>query len=393
MEVVKESAEALNPAIAATDQTYSPAAVLHLFNISLVVSQTRRLITVRGIYQPGRGTNYNSFFYDSLRDEASDAAMTLVVPALLRGRLREGETILFQGFIARKVVPAGGRIELHIHMDSLLEKPQPLFSESDLRALEIQRQKAAAGYRDVEALLKARIIAGEAPRVVILVGKTAIIDADISHQLGESAASYDLHFHRVNLHSETAILAALQAYNSEEIDLLAISRGGGENLDIFDSCTLAEACLDLVPYFATAIGHKEDVTLLQRIADKAFITPTALGQYLNELYNETAEQLQNSKAALVESVTKQLSEQYEGQLRNLAQKAADAEGVHAERTLLLQRQLDDRARLLAAQQELAEELQSRLSSRSSAEKPVWLLVLIAALAGVVIGALLVKVLG
>ena len=35
-----------------------------------------------------------------------------------------------------------------------------------------------------------------------------------------------------------------------------------------------------------AIGHKENIPLLQKVADKAFITPTALGQYLNDIYNE-----------------------------------------------------------------------------------------------------------
>jgi exonuclease VII large subunit len=40
----------------------------------------------------------------------------------------------------------------------------------------------------------------------------------------------------------------------------------------------------------TAIGHKDDVSLLQQVADKAFITPTAFGQFLNEIYNHTIEE-------------------------------------------------------------------------------------------------------
>lgn len=63
-----------------------------------------------------------------------------------------------------------------------------------------------------------------------------------------------------------------------------------------------------------SIGHKEDVTLLQKVADKAFKTPTALGQYFNNVYNTTIEQLQNSKAKLVAAITKQLKANYEEQI-------------------------------------------------------------------------------
>ncbi len=70
-------------------------------------------------------------------------------------------------------------------------------------------------------------------------------------------------------------------------------------------------------FFVTAIGHKEDISLLQKVADKAFITPTALGQHLRELYNNTIEELQNSKAHLVKQVTVQLETNYKKQIENL----------------------------------------------------------------------------
>lgn len=385
---VQEASAALSQP---TEPAYSPSAVLHLFNNSINVSQTRRLIHVRGVYGPGRGANYNGFFYDTLRDEATDASMTLVVPGLLRAKLQPGALIQAHGYIARKVVATGGRIELHIHLDSLLEAPQPAFSEDDLRALSLQQQKAALGYRDPEALLRARLLAAETARIVILIGKTAIIDADITHSLGAAATAFDVHFHRVNLHSERAILDALAEYDDEDTDLLIISRGGGEGVDVFNSCALAESCLSLTPHFLTAIGHKEDVTLVQRIADRAFITPTALGDFLATLHDEVMEAVQNSKAALIETVTKQLGAQYEGQLKNLTEKLAATEVLHAERSELLVRQLADREAVLAAQREVTSNLQTQFDAAARSERPVWMYVLIAALAGVILGALLARI--
>jgi len=77
-------------------------------------------------------------------------------------------------------------------------------------------------------------------------------------------------------------------------------------MEVFNKPSLAEYVLLLKSFFITAIGHKEDISLLQKVADKAFITPTALGQYFNEIYNQTVEELQGSKVKLVEDITAQL---------------------------------------------------------------------------------------
>ncbi len=68
-------------------------------------------------------------------------------------------------------------------------------------------------------------------------------------------------------------------YYHKKCDILAIARGGGDNLEIFDKPEIAEVALGLDSYFVTAIGHAQDVPLLEKIADKTFITPTAFAQY------------------------------------------------------------------------------------------------------------------
>jgi exodeoxyribonuclease VII large subunit len=115
-------------------------------------------------------------------------------------------------------------------------------------------------------------------RVVILVGKTAIVDGDIRHALEGSVGFYQVRFERIGMTSEGEILEALRRFDDVlATDLLVLSRGGGDRMEVFDSPVLAEYSLGLGPYFVTAIGHKEDSSLVQRIADKAFITPTARG--------------------------------------------------------------------------------------------------------------------
>ncbi|RVU29342.1 hypothetical protein EOL67_21480 [Pseudomonas syringae pv. syringae] len=61
----------------------------------------------------------------------------------------------------------------------------------------------------------------------------------------------------------------------------AITRGGGGGLAaIGDSHKVAAALLSSGRVFYTALGHDKDVLLLDKYADQAFATPSALGQSL-----------------------------------------------------------------------------------------------------------------
>ncbi len=117
---------------------------------------------------------------------------------------------------------------------------------------------------------------------------------------------------------------------------------------------------------------KEDVSLLQKVADKAFITPTALCQYFNDIYNQTVEELQNSKAKLVENITAQLKGNYEMQLVNLNDKLQGAKELSEQQLQLATSQID--------------ELKSQLAKKTSTSQVVWtLIVLLACAIGILIG--------
>jgi hypothetical protein len=317
---------------------------------------------LKGIYVAGRGVTYAGFFYDTLKDETTEAVLTLVVPALLRNSLVPNKTIEFYGYITKRVVLNGGRIEVHAVMTQLLQQTANTYSEKELRAVEVLQKKAAMGFGDVDGFLKGRIVNEETVRVRILIGKSAIIDSDISHALEEAIGFYAVSYERINLSAEAEIVQALQRYNdSGKTDLLVLSRGGGENMEVFNSPDLAACCLELEPLFVTAIGHKEDVSLVQKVADKAFITPTAFGQYLHRLYNETVAELQHSKARLVEAITVQLDAQYLKQVQTLEGKVRQLEELNGQRAGLQQRELE------LIQEQLMAAREQALTARQQAE--------------------------
>ena len=383
--------------------TYSPAAVLNLFNNSISVNQAKRIIQLKGIYLQGKGALYSGYYYDTFRDESSDAAITILVPPLIRNELQPNKTITVNGFITRRIVNTSGSIQIQLTVTDLVEQTLNKYSDDEIKKIELMQRKANAGYRDVYSWLKEKIISEESFKIGIIIGKTGIIDNDIKHQLRESIGFYDLSFHRVNLSSEQEIIGMIDRLAAEQYGIIAISRGGGENLDMFNKFILAEKAIDSEPLFITAIGHKDDVTLLQKVADKSFITPSELGQFLNDTYNHTVEELQNSKARLIDSVKAQLTANYQKEIDNLNEKlkaneelrlqtAKDLEQVYKEKMELLNSQLNSSLQLqnekVSALNEQINAYKAQISGLENKSSTNWTLMAIAVIVGIIIGFLL-----
>jgi exodeoxyribonuclease VII large subunit len=368
---------------------YSPAAVLNLFNNSISLKQTQKIIQLKGIFQLGKGAFYNGSYYDSLRDEASDAQITLIVPALIRSELQTNKTVTINGFITRRVINNASRIDIQLTVTELVEQTQNKYSTEEIKRIEIQQAKAAEGFRDVQSWIKEKIIQGLPFKIAVVVGKTAIIDSDIKHQLRESIAFYQLNFQRINLSSENEIIATLKQLDESGIDIIVVSRGGGENLEIFNKIAIAETAIGLKALLVTAIGHKDDVTLLQKVADRAFITPSEFGQFLNDTYNHTIEETQHSRAQLVESVTKQLTVNYQKEIDNLKEQIRNLEQLKKDSNTDLQKVYEEKITgLNALQQERQQLYQQQLDALQQKTSVNLVAVIIAIIAGLIIGYLL-----
>lgn len=388
-----------------TINTYSPAAILNLFNNAISINQIKKIVQLKGIYVQGKGTQYSGYFYDTFRDEASDAAITILVPPLIRNELQPNKTVTVNGFVTRRVMNSSGSIQIQLTVTDLVEQTQNKYNDEDVKKIELMQQKAVTGYRDVYSWLKEMIISETPFKIGIIIGKTGIIDNDIKHQLRESIGFYDITFHRINLSSEEEIITTLDRLNNENYGLIAVSRGGGDNLDIFNRFTIAEKAVALTSLFITAIGHKDDNTLLQRVADKAFITPSELGQFLNDAYNHTVEELENSKAKLIESVKKQLTANYQKEIDNLNEKlrsheelrlkaASDLERVYKEKMEVINGQMLGEQKLQAERVRLMNEqitaYKAQLTGMEGKSSVNWVFVVIAIIIGVILGVLISK---
>ncbi len=367
-----------------TEMIYNPSSLLSIFSSNLNNEATRKVFKVKGIYTQGKGGNYNGFYYDNLRDETSDASMTLVVPGLIRSQLSQNQTIECYAHLAKKMQLNVGRIDLQLTLVELLSNNSSSYSDTQLKSFEILEKKAELGRKDVDTFIKSKIINGEPIAINIIIGKSAIIHEDIKHQLQDAIGHYKIHFRQIKLTSVKEIIETLNFYNGKT-DVIAIARGGGENLEIFNNPDISEVALTLSTPFITALGHADNVPLLQKIADKPFITPTALGQYLNDIYNNTIAELQNSKAKLVDVITKQLEASYRKQIENLNNQVASIEKTSQSEVSILAGQLQTAKEEKAAYTNQIQDLQKQVEKAKSLSISTILLIIAALIIGLLIG--------
>jgi exonuclease VII large subunit len=146
--------------------------------------------------------------------------------------------------------------------------------------------------------------------------------------------------------------------------------------------------LSLSTHFITALGHAENVPLLQKIADKSFITLTVLGQYLHDMYNNTKAELQNSKAKLIDDITKNLEAGYGKQIENLKNEIASVEKTKQSEVNILAGQLQTAKEEKAAYANQIQDLQKEVSKAKGLSITTILLLIAALIIGLLIGKLL-----
>ena len=329
---------------------FSPSSIVAVFNAALTTLEETRIIQVRGIFKKSGTSNYGGNYYNRLKDEASDNTVTLITSALLHYKLEDNKTIEFNGYITRRL-DKNGRIEIIVNLIELISQQVNKFSEDDTKKIELINAKIENGFKDLDAHIKQGIFNNERISVKIIMGRNGIIDTDINKAMESVVQVYDIEYCKISLSSTEQIIEAIKALDSEGADVICVARGGGENLDIFDNFDVCESILETFTIIASAIGHAQNVTLFEKLADKKFITPTHFGNYLKEIYNSTIEEFEQSKAKLIQDVTNNLKLQYDKQIENLKEQLKTTTQLHEQSSLSVKNNYVEQVKNLQQQQE------------------------------------------
>ena len=272
---------------------HTPVTLMTIFANAFKLEQDNSSLWLKGIYRNRERESYNGFYFDRLQDEFSGQIITIKLPEQIKQTIQDGRFYLFNG-ILEKDIRRDGVIEPVFIVTKMAT--QLAYKESprvDTRTA-LKQQKTSASYRDLDRIVSQKFQQNKQPHIALINGKTSIVLQDVFTALKETKNQYRFTEHKVNLSAKQAIIQALMTCNTPVYDAVAIVRGGGPGLEIFDDVEIAETGLKLQPVLVTAMGHAQDVTLLQQLADKKFTTPTALGNHLRELATvESAKSIQH----------------------------------------------------------------------------------------------------
>jgi hypothetical protein len=289
--------------------TYKPSELIAIFSAALGrQNEFAKLVGLRGIYQQRQNNPQWAYAYAGLRDESSQEEITLRIPKQMYESLIDGNLITVGGILERKIDPRAS-VQITLNVTRVEKLQEQAVSLADQKKAELRRHKAQNGFRNVDGVLEKRLLADERPRVALLLANNSITMSDFEAGIQAAKAAIDFTEFRSDFFKAAPLCQCLCEIDSQGFDMMAIVRGGGIGIERLDHLDVLETLSHLNTPVVAAVGHPEERLTFKEIADKEVATPTALGQYLNDLVERVAEMKAKSKALLVQQVSKQYADQ------------------------------------------------------------------------------------
>ena len=296
---------------------YSPASVVGSFNNALIIPQTLSLIDLKGRYTAGQGKSYAGYYYDLFYSESDTTSISVKLSGILRSKLVNGEVYILKGFIEKSV--RNSCIDLRFAAEEIVQQEERQFSEEDLKRYDLIQAKLEKGSRDLETFIREKKLRNEPIKIANIYGHSAIVQHDFNEGLNISSDEFEITDFTCNITSATSIIQKLQELKPLQFDIIALVRGGGDrqSFDVFSDVDLANEFINLESITITALGHTVDESLLDKLADRRFHVPHDYGDGLHKIIEKLREEKSNSRAILIDEVKKDITKQFEEQVKTL----------------------------------------------------------------------------
>lgn len=231
----------------------------------------------------GEVTDYSDRGHLYLSLQSGGAILNMVAWRSIAGRfpkIKTGDTVMVEG--RPEIYAKAGRLnfiirKLDVKVDKLGRVQQLMLqNERTCRtwgALDAPRQTIP---RICKKLVVITSIGGDAVCDILsvvrgnsLISEIIIMDCKVQGKLA----------------AETITRCFLHANDLPGVDAILLTRGGGstDDLSCFNEISVLRAIFNSEYPVITAIGHKRDISLADRISDYNAITPTDAGKYLSQL--------------------------------------------------------------------------------------------------------------
>lgn len=298
---------------------YSPSSVLGLFSNALKINATINLIYLKGRYSFGGGKAYGNYYYDILFSESDNVSIGVRIPALLRTKIETNEVYTLRGYIEKSI--KNSSIELRFVVDEIIQQEERAVSEEELQRYGLIQRKLEKGSKDLETVIRDKILKDELIRIANIYGNNAIVQRDFAEGLDVSQKYFQISEYTCNITSATSISTKLEELAVQKYDIIALVRGGGDrqSMETFNSVELSKIFIESSAVTVTAIGHTVDESLLDKLADKKFHLPHDYGASLHHIVEKLSHEKSNSRAMLIDEVKKDVSGQFTEQVKTLTE--------------------------------------------------------------------------
>jgi exodeoxyribonuclease VII large subunit len=258
--------------------------LLTLYSNGLSSNFDGKLIMLEGFFTDSNRKLYGKYYYDSVISLDKQHKITTQFTERIKSKLVSGHYYNFQGSLHRSpTLDNESRINVLFRVSKVLDHKEDVQIVSK-HEYDIIRARFDREFPIIHDIILNKFELGKKPTLDIITGIQSTSEDDYSNQLLDKDY-YNIRNHKCNLSSKVELIEFLSTYNFKDSDLLIILRGGGSGLEVFDDIELCRVAIELSVPFITGIGHEKDKTMLQRVSDKGFSTPTSVGAFLQKTVN------------------------------------------------------------------------------------------------------------
>ena len=250
---------------------------------------------VQNVLVSGEISNYHrhssGHLYFSIKDETAtlNCVMFKSYTQSLDFEPKTGDKVILKGSVS--MFEASGQIQLYVNkitldgLGDLYAKYEQLKNKLDKKGIFDLNHKIELEKTYID-------------NVAVLVGDKSAAMSDIKTTFNRRWPLCNVDYYPVLVQGESApqeIVNALIEVDKKDYDAIILARGGGsfEDLFCFNDENLVMCIYNLNTFIITGIGHEQDFTLADFVADKRAATPTASVELITPNINDIKDEIDN----------------------------------------------------------------------------------------------------
>ena len=250
--------------------------------------------------------HYSGHLYFTLKDEKAQIACVMFKSSAqtLKFEPKTGDKVILVANTS--IFESSGALQLYVQKMTL-DGLGDLYSQYEA----LKNKLSSEGYFDEEH--KIELSKKYLDKVAVLVGDKSAAMSDIKIIFSRRWPLTKVDFYPVLVQGDSApssIINELNKVDKLDYDAIVLARGGGsfEDLFCFNDEQLVKTIYSLKTFIITGIGHEQDFTLADFVADKRAATPTAAIELITPNIIDVIDTIESYEYSLKDEINTKVNE-------------------------------------------------------------------------------------